>query len=136
MGGLVSAISWFLIGLTVAAARVLIAGAGATAWSADLTRPALVVGWMGIAVLASATHLVPAIGPGSPGAHARQRAILGRWAVARLGAADLGVALMTLGPPLGVPRSAEAGILLVDVALISSAALPTRAVAIGLREPR
>ncbi len=101
MGGLVSAIAWFEVGALTATSRLLVAGADPVAAGATPFLGPLVPGWAGLAVLASATHLVPAVGPGDPAAHARQRQLLGRWAVARLVAADLGVAALALGLPTG-----------------------------------
>jgi hypothetical protein len=95
-------------------------------------------------VLASATHLVPAIGPGDPAAHARQRVMLGRWATVRLVAADTGIALSAVGllplgadlaSSLGVPL-AGAGLALAGLALGASAALVVAALATGLRSAR
>jgi hypothetical protein len=57
----------------------------------------IVFGWIGLAIVASGSHLVPAIGPGDPPAHARQRATLGRAASLRLGLIDMGVAATSVG---------------------------------------
>lgn len=136
MGGLVSAIAWFEIGLLIGAGRILQFGAQPIAWAGELVAPPLVVGWMGLAVVASATHLIPAIGPGSPAVHARQRALLGRAAVLRLLIANAGTAALAFGPPLGFGTVGQIGLVLVAAALVATAALLATAVAIGLGRER
>ncbi len=126
-GGLISAIAWFEAGMVVAAGRVLMFGADPTGWWADVVVGPLVVGWAGSAVLASATHLVPAIGPGDPSVHARQRALLGRAAGWRLAVLDAGVGALSLGIPLGVGPLTAAGAILGTVAFGATAALIARA---------
>ncbi len=125
MGGLVSAIAWFELGMTMACGRLLAAGVDPAESTATILIGPLVLGWVGLTVLASATHLVPAIGPGDPAAHARQRVMLGRWATVRLVAADAGIALSAVGllpvggdlaSSLGVPL-AGAGLALAGLAL-------------------
>jgi hypothetical protein len=95
--------------MAIAAARAMAFGADPSGWSLGAVAAPLIVGWAGIAILASATHLVPAIGPGDAQAHARQRVVLGRAAGLRLGALDVGVAGMAVGLPLGLPWLAIAG---------------------------
>lgn len=102
MGGLISAMVWLEVGVGSAAARVLVHGADPLAWRADAILGPLVVGWVGLAIVASATHLLPAIGPGDQATHARQRRRLGRWATARLALIDAGVGALTVGIALGV----------------------------------
>jgi hypothetical protein len=133
MGGLVSAIAWFEVGALTATARLMVAGADPVAAGATAFLGPLVPGWAGLAVLASATHLVPAVGPGDPAAHAQQRHLLGRWAVTRLVAADLGVAALALGLPMGSDALLVAGLVLTSVSLGGTAVLLVAAVAAGLR---
>lgn len=109
MGGLISAIAWFEVGMAIAVARALAFGADPSGWSLAAVAAPLIVGWAGISILASATHLVPAIGPGDALAHARQRVVLGRAAAIRLVALDLGVAGLALGLPLDIPALAIGG---------------------------
>lgn len=132
IGGLVSAIAWFELGVLVAAARVLAVGAAPTGWSIVVVVGPLVVGWVGITVVASATHLVPAVGPGDPVAHARQRALLGRGWLARLAALDVGTALLSIGLPLDLPALAATGIVLVFAGTGATAMLLAGAVVIGI----
>ncbi len=96
----------------------------------------MVPGWVGLAVLASATHLVPAIGPGDPGAHARQRRQLGRLGGTRLVVADVGIAALALGIPLGLSALIVPGLLLAGISLGATALLLALAVVQGLRSAR
>jgi nitrite reductase (NO-forming) len=136
MGGLVSAIAWFEVGALVAALRLIAAGADPLAASATAVLGPLVPGWVGLAILASATHLVPAVGPGDPAAHARQRRLLGRLADVRLLAADAGIAALTLGIPLAVDWLVVPGMLLVAASLGGTSLLLAGAVVDGLRSAR
>jgi hypothetical protein len=97
MGGLISSIAWFEVGIALATARLLVVGAAPAAWTVDAAMGPIVFGWVGLAIVSSASHLIPAVGPGDPVAHGRQRAILGRAASLRLGSIDLGVAVTSLG---------------------------------------
>jgi hypothetical protein len=144
IGGLVSGIAWFELGMTMACGRLLAAGVDPAESTATILIGPLVLGWVGLTVLASATHLVPAIGPGDPAAHARQRVMLGRSATARLVAANAGIALLAVGL---LPDSGDlvgdsqgafvgAGLVLAGLALGASAALIAAALATGLRSAR
>lgn len=135
MTGLVSAMTWFEVGVAVAAGRVLAWGADPASWSVDLIVGPLIVGWAGLAVLASATHLVPAIGPGDPLNHGRQRALLGRASIPRLVALDAGVAALTIGLPLGVAPLVAAGALATAGGFLATAAVLAGAVLMGIRAP-
>jgi nitrite reductase (NO-forming) len=132
IGGLMSAMGWFVAGSLVAGGRVLVAGAAPSGWSADIVAAPLVAGWVGIAVIASASHLLPAVGPGDNVAHRRQRQILGRAATSRLAALDLGVAALFLGAALGVAPLVTGGTLFVAAGYLLTAGLLARAVAVGL----
>lgn len=131
--GLISAMTWFEVGIGIIAGRVLAFGAAPTAWSLEAVVGPLVAGWVGLAVLASATHLVPAVGPGDRIAHGRQRELLGRVALARIGALDLGVAALSFGVPIGAPMLIAAGVVLGGASLIATAALLVGAVSLGVR---
>jgi nitrite reductase (NO-forming) len=135
MAGLISAAVWFEVGMAVLAGRVLIFGAAPAAWSIEAVVAPLVAGWVGLAVLASATHLLPAVGPGDPIAHGRQRALLGRAAVVRLASLNLGVVALSLGIPLGASMLVAGGGFLAGSAFVATAALLARAVTLGVRTP-
>ncbi len=133
MGGLVSAIAWFEMGIIVAAGRLIVAGADPSAATATVLLGPMVPGWMGLAVLASATHIVPAIGPGDPAGHARQRRLLGQLGGTRLVLADLGIAALAVGIPWAIGPLVVAGIALVVISLVSTASLLAVAAATGIR---
>jgi len=89
--------AWLLVATLVAAAGVLAHGTGPGSWRLDDLIGPLVLGFVLQVLLASVTHLVPAIGPGTPDAHARQRRLLGRVATWRLLGFNLGVGLFIAG---------------------------------------
>jgi hypothetical protein len=144
MGGLISAIAWFEVGMAMAAGRLLIVGVDPAESTATILIGPLVLGWVGLTVLASATHLVPAVGPGDPAAHARQRVVLGSWATARLVAADIGIGLLAVGLlPVGGDQASSfagwlvgVGLVLVGLTLIVTVGLMGTALATGLRSAR
>ncbi len=95
VGSLLGGVVWFGVAVAIVAVRTLVAGASPGAW--DL-RPVVVplCGWLAAVLLGSASHLVPAIGPGDPGSHAALRRRLGRAAALRLVALHGGVLLAFL----------------------------------------
>ncbi len=148
-GGLASGIGWFIVAAAIMAWRTVdaaLSGAGlvggqaaaptaaaqlASAWSTSWVAAPLVAGWLGITFLASATHLLPAVGPGSPIAHARQRRILGWGTAPRLLALDAGCLLLALGLPLGLDGLARLGAALLAVGAGATTLLLVAAVAAG-----
>jgi nitrite reductase (NO-forming) len=136
MGGLASAIAWFEMGTLLATSRLLVDGAEPAAVNVAVLVGPLVAGWMGLAVLASATHLVPSVGPGDPHEHGRQRVLLGRWGGTRLVLADAGVAGLTAGLVLTVDELTAAALLVVVAALGLTAGLLLAAVVSGIRNVR
>lgn len=132
IGGLGSAMAWFLVGMAILAGRVFVVDDRPAGWTLEPVIGPLVVGWIGLAILASATHLVPAVGPGDPIAHARQRVILGRAAAARLVLANLGIAGLSVGLLFGQGQLAVVSLLLAAGAFGMTALLAARAIAIGL----
>ena len=136
IGGLISAIAWLDIAIVVAAGRVLAFGADPAGWSVDAVAGPLIAGWVGLAIVASATHLLPAIGPGDPAGHARQRRLLGRGATLRLAALNIGVAALAFGLPLGLDPLITGGAVLGALGLGMSAVLLGAAVWMGIPRPR
>ncbi len=130
-GGLVSAIAWLEIGIIVLAGRVLVFGSDPAGWSVDVVTGPLVVGWIGLTILSSATHLVPAVGPGDQAVHRRQRQLLGRFPVFRLLAINAGTAALALGLPLHSGASTVVGIVLVAVGLGVTTAMLAVAIWVG-----
>jgi nitrite reductase (NO-forming) len=94
---LLAAPLWLVVAIVVAGGRVLWLGATPAAWSVDQLALPLVVGGIGQILVGSWTHLVPAIGPGDLARHAAQRAWLGRAALPRWLAWNLGAAAASLG---------------------------------------
>jgi nitrite reductase (NO-forming) len=136
MGGLVSAIAWFEAGILLAAVRVLVFGADPAGWSVEVLAGPLVIGWVGLAIVSSATHLLPAVGPGDPISHARQRRLLGRAVTFRLVALDVGILALAVGLPLGLVALGAVGAVLVALGLGVSAVLLGTAVTMGVRRGR
>lgn len=136
MGGLVSAIAWFELGILLAAGRVFLDGASPAAVRIDVLAGPLVAGWMGLAVLASATHLVPSVGPGDPHEHARQRILLGSLGGTRLIVADAAVATLTVGLLLERDALVAAALAMVATSLALTAGLIAIAVVSGIRNVR
>lgn len=133
MGGIISGLVWFQLGMLIAASRVLVSGAGPGSWSIEAVAGPLVIGWIGLTLVASATHLVPAVGPGDLAAHAEQRRLLGRGALLRLAAGNVGTLALSIGLPSGTPWLSAAGLVLIAIGLGSTALLIAFAVLIGLR---
>lgn len=135
IGGLVSAILWLEVGLAIAAGRVLAFGAEPAGWQVETIAGPLIVGWVGLAIVASATHLLPAIGPGDHATHARQRRRLGRWALMRLVLLNAGVLALAVGLPLGLAPLVGLGAALVVLGLVITAGLLGTAVGMGRPQP-
>ncbi len=136
IGSLIAAISWFVIGVGIAAGRVIVAGASPAAFSVEAIGAPLVAGWIGLAIVGSATHLVPAVGPGDPAAHGRQRRLLGRLSRPRLAIINAGVACTAIGWPAHVDGLVVAGAILLAAGLGSTATLVVRAIGLGMGGPR
>ncbi len=136
MGGLGSAIGWLQVGMAIATVRALALGADPSAWAFEMVAAPLVVGWVGLAILASATHLIPAVGPGTPVDHARQRSLLGRAATVRLGVIDAGVAVLAVGLPLRSEPATVAGTALIALGFVATAGLAAAAIGVGLSPRR
>jgi hypothetical protein len=126
-GGLLAGVAWFAAGSSAAAALVLARAIGLTgdaqAWQSSVVAAPLAVGWVIQVLMASWTHLLPAIGPGSPVDHAAQRVVLGRAARARLVGLNAGAALLAVGWPLGWGPVAGAGAAIVAAVVVTSAGL-------------
>ena len=104
-------------------------------WCAAVSGP-LAGGWGGLAFLASATHLIPAVGPGDQAAHARQRRTLGLLSVARLIAANVGTLALAIGLPLRIDGLITAGALIVTTTVTVTGALIIAAISTGFRSTR
>jgi nitrite reductase (NO-forming) len=118
--------AWLAVGIAIAAGRFAVLGAGPAAWDVLVIAPALAIGWVAQVLIGSWSHLLPAIGPGDPIAHGRQRTVLGTAATLRLVVLNGGAALATLGTATDV---ASATILGLGLALLGVAAALTTFVA-------
>lgn len=127
-GALSSAIGWLVLAALVAAFRAVSTGAGPAGWAVEPFLGPLVAGWVGLALLGSATHLLPAIGPGDPVRHARQRMLLGRWSAVRLVLLDGGVAAVSAGVLTGWSGLAIAGAVVAGAGLAATLLLVVLAV--------
>jgi nitrite reductase (NO-forming) len=133
---LFAAVGWFVMGAAIAAQVVLTGGATARGWDTMLVMGPITLGWAAQALVGSWTHLVPSIGPGSPQVHARQRAILGRWATPRVLTAQLGVGLVTVGMATGATPLLVPGLVLALVCGAIAVALLAAALRLPLRVAR
>jgi nitrite reductase (NO-forming) len=136
IGGLTSAVAWYVIGVAIATGRVLLEGADPTGWRIDLVAIPLVGGWVGLAVVASASHLLPSVGPGDQAEHARQRTVLGQGGTARLVALDLGLVAWFAGGIAGSVALLTIGLTVTGIGFGSTLALLGRAIAVGVRSGR
>ena len=94
---LLAAPCWLLVAVLIGGARILRFGADPAAWSLGEVAAPLALGWVAQALIGAWSHLLPAIGPGDSGAHARSRRILGRAATVRVVTLNLGVGLLVAG---------------------------------------
>jgi len=139
---LLAGTAWFLVAVLLVGGRVLLLGAAPTAWSLDLVVVPLVAGWITQVLVGAWTHLVPAIGPGEPAAHAAQRRLLGWAAGPRLIAWNTGVAIATVGTVAGGPPLVVLGAVLTGASLVTAlvtlvaAAIQPRAVPVPVVAPR
>lgn len=130
---LLAAPAWLLVAVALAAGRILWLGAVPGAWSLGSIAAPLGVGWVVQALIGAWSQLLPAIGPGEMAAHARQRTGLGRAAIGRLVALNLGVALVMVGgaiawtTPIVIGLGLIGGTILASVAIFVDAMLTGRA---------
>ncbi len=123
--------AWLVVALGIAGGRSLVSGADPLAWDVGLVGSALAFGWFGQVLVGAWTHLLPAIGPGDPTSHARQRAILGRVAAVRIASLNGGTALATIGVGFGDTSLATAGIAVAAISLAAALALFAVAARVG-----
>lgn len=132
-GALASSAAWFSVAAGIALVRIVQSGADPVGWNATAVAGPLVAGWAILAIVGAATHLIPAIGPGDPARHRRQREILGRASLTRLALLEAGVALLAVGLPLGSTPAMLAGVSVGGAGLVLSLALLGGAVLVGRR---
>jgi nitrite reductase (NO-forming) len=122
-GSLLAGICWFIVAALIGLGQTLTGGATAAGWSLTPLVLPLGLGWVAQILVGSWSHLVPAVGPGSPQQHARQRTILGAYGRWRVVALNVGLALAVVGQLVAVPIAVQAGAVLT---------LAAGAVAVGL----
>lgn len=128
VGALGSAVAWFLVAALLAGGPVVLLGADPAAWSISMVGPALVGGWLSLAIVGALAHLLPSIGPGGPVRHARQRAILAKASGTRLALLDAGVAAGVAGAATGAGDLLLAGTVAGGVGLSATIALVAAAI--------
>jgi nitrite reductase (NO-forming) len=125
---LVAGVGWFVAATFIAAGTVAAGGADAAGWRLELVVLPLVVGWVGQVLLGAASHLLPAVGPGSPERHARQRRILGTGSTARLVALNTGIAVAAVGLATGATEWTLWAFVVVALSAVATLALLAAAV--------
>ncbi|MDH4141394.1 MAG: hypothetical protein OEV61_02175 [Chloroflexota bacterium] len=135
-GSLLLAPIWFAIGVSVAAAPFLRSGADPLAWDVAAVSPALAIGWIAQVLVGAWSHLLPAIGPGDPLAHRRQRRILGTAATGRLVALNAGVGLAMIGSFAAAPVVEAFGAILAAGSVLAALIAFGGAARIGLAATR
>jgi nitrite reductase (NO-forming) len=134
---LLAAPAWFLVAVAMAAGQILWLGANPHAWSLGSIAAPIAVGWVVQVLIGAWSQLLPSIGPGDMAAHAHQRTRLGRAAIGRVGALNLGVALITLGGALiwtaavVVGLAVSGGVILASLAIFVDAARTSRSSAVS-----
>jgi hypothetical protein len=112
---LMASCGWFVVAVAVAAIPII----SGDPWQLLPLMVPFGVGWVLQALVGSWSHLMPAVGPGSPARHGRQRRILGFAGSIRVLAFNAGVAVAVLGIGLGVPALTSIG----GVAIVALLAL-------------
>ena len=135
---LLAAPGWFLVVVAMAASRILWLGAVPDAWSLGTIAAPLALGWVVQVLFGAWSQLLPSIGPGDAAAHARQRTILGQGAAARVGAMNVGVALVAMGGMLDWATAVVIGLTICSGVILTSLTIFVHATRAGrtLGRPR
>jgi hypothetical protein len=128
--------AWFALAIALAGGRFVLGGADPAAWDIGVVAAALGIGWIAQVLVGSWSHLLPAIGPGDPVGHARQRTILGRAATGRILALNAGVARATVGALSNTSTVGVAGLVVCGVTLAASLVAFAAAARIGFTSAR
>jgi hypothetical protein len=134
-GSLLASVGWFAVGSVVAAAVVVGGGATARGWDTTVLIGPIALGWAAQALVGAWSHIVPAVGPGSPEVHARQRLVLGRGATGRVVLAQVGIGLVSVGIPAGEPRLLQVGLAMLAGCAVVAVALMVTALRPAVRTP-
>lgn len=119
---LLAAPCWLFVATAIAGGRILWLGADPASWSLGDVAAPLALGWVAQVLIGAWSHLLPAIGPGDGGAHARARKVLGRAATVRVVAFNVGVGLLVIGGSLGWPPATLLGMTLTIAASVTAVA--------------
>lgn len=128
-------VGWYVVGLGVAAARVLVLGVEPVGWGIELVGAPLAIGFILQILVGSWTHLLPSVGPGDQRVHARQRTVLARGTDGRLVLLNAGVAILAVALPLASGAGAvgsDVGANLVDAGVVAGAMCVVVALGAGL----
>ncbi|MEO8272850.1 MAG: hypothetical protein ABI620_02125 [Chloroflexota bacterium] len=131
-GSLLLAPVWLVVAAAVAAARLVTYGVDPAGWRLSELLAPLVLGVVAQVLTGSLTFLVPAISPGPPTRHARQRGSLGRFAVVRLIGLNAGVGLVTVAGLLAPMVAAPGAISVLDVLVAAGLGLALGSIAATL----
>ena len=123
MGSLWAGLGWFAIGIAVAVERILAEGTRPDSWSVTALIAPLGVGFVIQVMIGAWTHLLPAIGPGTPALHAAARLRLGIAAWLRLALLNAGAAALFAGSVGGNGDLAKAGLAVAGLGVAASVAL-------------
>jgi len=129
VGHMTAGVAWFLAALVALTVGIWVDGPAPAGWTLGAVGVPLVGGWVLQELAGSWTHLVPSVGPGDVAAHARQRRLLGRWAIPRLVAWNVGVAITWPA----VAAGGEAVAVLGGALLLSSVAIGVALLIAALR---
>ena len=127
---------WFLVAVVVATGPLLRSGATPSAWSLTVVAAPLAVGWIAQALVGSWTHLIPAIGPGDPVVHARQRRRLGWGSLPRWTMWNGGLVLVVTGGVLGNAALGGLGAAAISGSLVLALGLLVASVVVDPRASR
>ena len=122
-----AAMAWFAVACTWAVARIGVEGVEVPGWTLGLLALPVIGGWTAQVLVAAWSYLLPAVGPGDASSRARQRAILGSWGQARIGAWNAGLVLLLAGMAVVTWWLIVPGLLLFGSASLASLALLVRA---------
>lgn len=127
---LIAGIGWFVVAALFGAGEIVTGSSAPAAWNlAPLAAP-LGIGWVAQVLIGAWSHLVPAVGPGSPEQHARQRAILGRAGSFRLAMVNLGAGAIVAGGAFSIQSLELAGLAAVLIAGVIAVVLLATALAV------
>lgn len=131
-GSLLAGPAWLVVATVIAAARIGSFGATPQGWSFAPIAAPLIAGLTVQVLIGAWSHLVPAIGPGHPAAHARRRAVLGTLGRARLIAWNGSVGVLTVAVLIGLREAIiGAAALLAALAAVALVLLANATVRVG-----